>query len=202
MKAIVYTEYGSPDVLKLKEVEKPVPKDNEILVKVFASSVTSGLAFIRKGQHPDSKLFTLILRLMLGFKKPRKSILGYELAGVIESIGKNVKLFMTGDQVFGTTTGLKMGSYAEYVCLPEEWKSGVVAKKPVNMTFEEAAAIPIGAMTALYILKKANIRREKKVLVYGASGSVGTYLVQLARNSGAEVTAVLAAVKIAALAVT
>jgi NADPH:quinone reductase-like Zn-dependent oxidoreductase len=191
MKAIVYTQYGPPEVLQLAEVEKPTPKDNEILVKVYASTVTSGTLWARTGTHPDSKFFTLAVRVVFGLTKPKIPILGYELSGEVEAVGKDVTLFKEGDQVFGTTTGLKTGAYAEYVCLPEAWKQGVVALKPANLTHEEAAALPIGGMTAHYLLDKANFQPGKKVLVYGASGSVGTFAIQLAKNHyGAEVTGV------------
>jgi len=193
MKAIVYTEYGSPDVLQLTEVEKPAPKDNEILVKVFATTVSSGVLWARTGKHPDSKLFTLVVRLIFGITKPKNNILGYEVSGEVEAVGKDVKLFKQGDQVFGTV-GLGAGAYAEYVCLPEERKQGVegvVTRKPAKITDEEAASVPVGGMAALDLLKKANIQKGQKVLIYGASGSVGTFAVQIAKyHFGAEVTGV------------
>ncbi len=190
MKAIVYTEYGTTDVLRLADVEKPTPKDNEILVRVHATTVSSGVLWARSGQHPDSRLFTFVIRMIFGVRKPRKTILGYELSGEVEEVGKEVKRFQVGDKIFGTTTGLMKGAYAEYICMPEEWKQGVVAKKPVNIDYDEAAAIPIGGMTALHILRNGDIQNSQKVLIYGASGSVGTYAVQLAKHYGAEVTGV------------
>ncbi len=183
MKAVVCTKSGSPDVLKLREIKKPVPKDHEVLVKVYAATVTRGDVVLRK-LHP---LLFLPLRL---FGVRRKTIPGHEFAGEVEMIGKHVTQFKPGDQVFGTTTGLGVGANAEYVCLPEEWSSGVLARKPANLTYEEAAAVPVGGMTAWYILKHGNIHSEKSVLIYGASGSVGTFAVQLARSLGARVTAV------------
>ena len=190
MKAMVYTRYGGPDVFELKEVEKPTPKDNEILVKVYATTVNAAVKLIRSGIHPDSKFFTFMLRMMNGIRKPKNPIIGYELAGEIESVGKDVKQFKNGDQVYGSTTGLKNGDYAEYVCLPEEWKAGMVALKPTNMTYEEAAAVITGASTSLHFLKKGNIQNGQKVLIYGASGSNGTFAVQLAKYFGADVTGV------------
>jgi len=184
MKAIVCTKHGPPDVLQLKEVEKPVPKDDEVLVKVHAATVTSGDTILRGLTFPLNILFGLLSGL------PRKEIPGHEFAGEIEAVGQAVKRFRPGDQVFGTTTGLRFGANAEYVCLPEEWGKGVLARKPDNATYEQAAAAPIGGMTALQILRKGNIQPGQSVLVYGASGSVGTFAVQLARHFGAEVTAV------------
>lgn len=183
MKAIVCTKSGPPDVLEMREVDKPVPKENEVLIRVHAATVTRGDVILRK-LHP---LMVLPMRL---FGVRKKKIPGHEFAGEIETTGGDVRQFRAGDQVFGTTTGLSVGANAEYVCLPEEWPSGVLALKPTSVSYEEAAAVPVGGMAALYILEKGNIQRGQKVLINGASGSVGTYAVQLAHYFGAEVTGV------------
>lgn len=183
MKAIVCSKTGSPDVLQLRDVEKPMPRENEVLVRVHTATVVVGDVILRK-LHP---LFFLPLQL---FGMKRKRIPGHEFAGEIEAVGKQVKRFRIGDQVFGTTTGLSVGANAEYVCLPEKWQAGVLATAPTNMTYEEAAAVPVGGMTALYFLRKANIQSGQEVLIYGASGSVGTFAVQVAKYYGAKVTGV------------
>ncbi|MEJ2598256.1 MAG: NAD(P)-dependent alcohol dehydrogenase [Anaerolineales bacterium] len=190
MKAVVWTKYGSPDVLQLKEVEKPVPKADEILVRIYATTVTAGDCELRSLKLPIFISFPM--RIWLGFRKPRKNTIpGTELAGEIEAVGAEVKRFKEGDQVFGSA-GMGFGANAGYICLPEEpgEMEGGVALKPVNMTYEEAATVPFGGRDALHFLRKGDIQRGQKILINGAGGSIGTFAIQLARYFGAEVTAV------------
>ena len=190
MKAVICTKYGPPEVLQLREVDKPIPKKNEVLIKVNATTVHIGDTKVRSlepglGTVMDF-FFRPMMRIMLGFNGPRKKIPGMELSGDIEAVGKDVKLFKKGDPVFASTA-FKFGTYAQNCCMPE---NGIIALKPTNMTYEEAAPVSIGGLTALLYLRKANIQEGHKVLIYGASGSVGTYAIQLARHFGAVVTGV------------
>ncbi|MCI5222861.1 MAG: NAD(P)-dependent alcohol dehydrogenase [Candidatus Electrothrix sp. AR4] len=185
MKAVVCTKYGPPEVLQIKGVAKPAPKDNEVLVKVYATTVTVG--DVRARSFTWAPWFWLPGRVMYGFIKPRRKIPGNELAGEIEAVGKHISNFKQGDQIFGIIWDVRFGgTNAEYICLPEN----EIALKPANMTYEEASAVPIGGLTALVLLRKGKIQRGQSVLILGASGSVGTFAVQVARYFGAEVTGV------------
>lgn len=191
MKAIVWTKYGPPDILQLQEVEKPAPKENEVLIKIHATTVTAGDSEMRGLKFP--LLFSLLLRIYAGLMGPtRITILGQELAGEIESIGVNVKRFRKGGQVFGTA-GFGFGAYAEYKRMSED---GLQANKPTNMTIEESAAVPLGGLEALHFLRRGSIKSGQKVLIIGAGGSIGTFAVQLAKHCGAEVTGVDSAEKL------
>ncbi len=190
MKAIVFEKYGSPDVLHLKEIEKPVPKDNEVLIKVHAATVIVGDCELRSFTFPI--WLWLPLRIFFGIRKPKRKILGQEVAGGIEAVGKEIKQFSKGDRVFATT-GVRFGAYAEYVCLPGKYAMAIM---PANMTYGEAAAVPTGALNALHFIRRGKIRSGEKVLINGAAGNIGCYAVQLAKSNGAEVTAVDSAGKL------
>lgn len=189
MRAVVCTKYGPPEVLVLKDIQKPAPKDNEVLIRIHATAVTVSDCRIRGMDAPF--IYKIIIQMVLGFGKPRNPILGMVLSGVVENTGKSVTSFKEGDAVFAygaiSSIKLRFGSYAEYICLPEDWN---VALKPASVTFDEAAAIPYGGLLAWHLMKKADIQRGQKVLVYGASGSVGTMAIQFAMNAGTSVTAV------------
>ena len=190
MKAIVYTKYGPPNVLQLKEVDQPAPKENEILIKVHAAEVTKSDCELRSFNFPV-KWFWLPLRIAMGITKPKRPILGGYFAGEVVKTGKDVKKFAKGELIFGSA-GLRMGAYGEYMCLPD---SHTIVPKPYNMSFEEAAAVPLGGLNALHFLRKANIRDGEKVLINGAGGSIGIFGVQIAKSMGAEVTVVDSAIK-------
>lgn len=188
MKAIVWTKYGSPDYLKLQEVDKPIPLDKEVLIRIHAATVTAGDTEVRRLKFPMGLGF--LMRLFVGLRRPKRvTILGQELAGEIEAVGKDVKRFQKGDKVFGSP-GFNMGAYAQYKCMPEKPEDGVLAKKPNNMTFEEAACSIVGGLEALHFLSIGNIQKGEKILINGAGGSIGTIGVQLAKSYGASITAV------------
>ncbi len=188
MKAVVYTKYGPPSVLRMVEKEKPEPADNEILVRVKATSVTAGDSRLRSSNFPA--IAWLPVRLMYGLFSPRKDVLGHEFSGIVEAVGSSVTKYRVGDEVVGTPTMLKTGTYIEYIAIPEQRKKGVLGMKPGGLSHEEAATLPVGGMTALCLLQNAGLARGQRVLIYGASGSVGSYAVQVAKAAGANVVAV------------
>lgn len=190
MKAVLVKKYGAPEVLQIAATKKPEPRSREVLVKVSYATVSTGTVLLRRGKVPDSPVLTMLLRLIFGITRPRQEIPGVEFSGIVEEVGADVQSFKKGDEVYGTTTGLKKGAYAEYVCIPEKWKWGVIAHKPKELSLAEAAVLPVGAMTALELLIKAGVSAGDHVLITGASGNVGNYAVQIARYYGARVTAV------------
>ena len=194
MKAVVWMEYGPPEGLQLKEVQKPDPKENEVLVKIHATTVTAGDCEMRRLELP--LFFSTPMRVFNGLRAPKRiTVLGQELAGEIEAVGEGVKSFKPGERVFATT-GFNLGGYAEYICLPEGAEDIALAKMPANMTFDEAAAVPFGGLESLHFLRRANIQKGQQLLINGAGGSIGTFGVQLAKHFGAEVTAIDSAGKL------
>jgi len=193
MKAIVCTRYGPPDVLQLRDVEKPAPKDNEVLIRVRATTVSAADCELRRFDFPS--WVWLPIRLAFGIRRPRQPVLGQELAGYVDSVGKDVRSLRKGDRVFAAT-GIGLGAYAEYVCLGENPQTGAITTMPASLSYEEAAAIPYGGGEASEFLRKADVRSGQRVLVNGAGGSFGTYAVQLAKVLGAHVTAVDSAPKL------
>ena len=188
-KAIIWTNYGGPEVLQLREVEKPHPKDDEVLIKIHATTVTVGDCEMRRLEYP--MMMGLLVRMYTGFRRPtRITILGMELAGEVEKVGKDVTNFKVGDHVFAATGFIGTGACAEYICLPEKPEAGAIALKPANMSFIDAAAVPVGGLEALSLLRKGNIQPEQKILINGAGGTVGPFAIQIAKFFGAEVTAV------------
>ncbi len=190
MKAIVYREYGSSEVLRLEEIAKPAVSDAEMLIRVRAAEVTKSDCELRSFSFPV-KWFWLPLRLVLGITRPKRQVLGFYFSGEVEAVGKDVSKFKVGNQVFGSA-GLRMGAYGEYVCLPAEY---TISAKPSNMSFEEAAAVPLGGLNAIHFLRLARVQKGEKVLINGAGGSIGTFAVQIAKDMGAEVTAVDSGIK-------
>ncbi|MFT4573857.1 NAD(P)-dependent alcohol dehydrogenase [Marinomonas primoryensis] len=190
MKAIIYETYGTPNVLKVKEIEKPIPNNNEILIKVHAAEVTKADCEMRSFNFPV-KWFWLPLRLILGISKPKKQVLGGYFSGEIESCGKEVSKFNIGDKVFGVSN-LRLGAHAEFICLPANY---TIVTKPSNLSFEEAAALPLGGLNALHFLRKANIQKGENILINGAGGSIGIFGVQIAKAMGAKVTVVDTGIK-------
>lgn len=188
MKAVVYTKYGPPEVLQLKDIPKPVPRDNEVLIKIHATTVTIGDTIMRSLKIPGPGWQRLLSRVYLGIRKPKRPILGMEFAGEVEAAGKGVTRFKPGDPVFGSTFGVNFGGHAEYKCMPED---GMLLIKPANLSYEEAATLPGGGMTALRCLRNGNLRQGQGILIYGASGAVGVNAVQIAKGHfGAEVSGV------------
>ena len=190
MKAIVYNKYGPPDVLQVIEIEKPIPKDNEVLIKVHSTEVTKADCEMRSFKFAVV-WFWLPLRLMWGIFKPKKKVLGGYFSGEIEDVGNNVTQLVVGDKIFGSTQ-MRFGAYGEYLCLPDSY---TIVKKPINMSYEEAAAVPLGALNALHFMRKANIKEGETILINGAGGSIGTFAIQIAKDMGAQVTAVDSPIK-------